>query len=175
MMALADKIKGMGKAKHNDKSPGARSGSKDSLSSGSDSSGRIGRRKSKHDRQIPPEPVQQNPHGEYPHQEAEPPMTAHNLARANRRVQKLEWDERLAEEAEGYAKRLAKYGKLEHSGIEVQGENLFVGPEGADYVTAVQAWLGEEKKYGGEKVGESDNFEEWAQFCKSPVTESHSR
>ena len=89
----------------------------------------------------------------------------HNLARANKSSRKLEWDNRLADDAAAYAQELAESGKLEYSGIENQGENVFLSDhDDAKFEDAVQSWLNGEKKYSGEKVGEGDNFEEWRQF-----------
>ena len=117
-------------------------------------------------RVIPPEPVQQNPDGGLSSDhEAEAPLQAHNLARVNKRCTMLEWDTRLAKEAESYAERLASIGRLEHSGIEAQGENLFTSSNDVRYEDAVSRWLDEEKKYNGEKVGEG-TFEDWENFCK---------
>ncbi|KAK5170293.1 uncharacterized protein LTR77_004880 [Saxophila tyrrhenica] len=121
-------------------------------------SGRRERRTSKAaERVIPPEPVQQQPDGELTSTEASPALTAHNLARANKMVPKLSWDDRLAHDAESYAKILASTGKLEHSGNEVQGENLYMTTaEDAKFEDAIGQWMNEEKNYHGEKIGEGD-------------------
>lgn len=92
-------------------------------------------------------------------------MQMHNLARANKQCRKLEWDDKLAKEAEEYAKTLAKKQKMEHSGVEGQGENLYMSSGNAELDHAVEAWLGEEKAYSGEKVGEGD-FAKWGHFCE---------
>lgn len=119
-----------------------------------------------HGRVIPPEPVQQQPDGELTSAEADPAVTAHNLARANKMVPKLQWDDRLAHDAQTYAKTLASTGKLEHSGNEVQGENLFVTERGdAKFEDAVLEWMRGETQYSGEKIGEGSS-EEYEYFCE---------
>ena len=133
-------------------------------SSGSESSGNA-RRGSPTGRVIPPEPVQQRPDGEFHDNEAAPALQAHNLSRASKMSKKLEWDDRLASDAEAWAQQLAEIGELEHSEIENQGENIFMIDGDAKYEDAVQNWLNGEKKYSGERVGEV-NFEEWGQFGK---------
>lgn len=57
---------------------------------------------------------------------------------------------------------------MEHAGIDGQGENLYMSTGDATYEQAVQAWLGEEKDYGGEKIGEGD-FTKWGHFCESCI------
>lgn len=92
-------------------------------------------------------------------------MQVHNLARANKRCNKLEWSPELAKEAEKYAQTLAEKEKMEHSGVQGQGENLYMSSGNAELDQAVQAWLEEEKAYGGEKIGEGD-FGKWGHFCE---------
>lgn len=124
-------------------------------------------RGSPHERQIPPEPVQQNPDGDFSHMDADPPLQVHNLARAMKNVKKLDWDTRLAHDAEVYAKSLASSGIVEHSGVEAQGENIFVTElDNGTFEYAVQKWMNEEKKYHGEKFGEG-NVHEYQNFSKS--------
>ena len=143
---------------------------KDKLSekrNGSNASSQNGSPKpSKNDRQIPPEPVQQKPHGVLTDAEAEPALQAHNLARASKNNPKLEWDARLAEQAEEYAKELAERGVLEHSQTENQGENLYTCMGDAHFDDAVNEWLKEEKKYKGEDA-EEHNIGEWGHWGKS--------
>lgn len=119
------------------------------------------------ERVIPPEPIQQRPDGGELHStEVEPALRAHNLARANKMVPKLEWDDRLAHDAESYAKLIAATGVLEHAGQEAQGENLFVKTgDDVKYEEAVKSWMGEEQSYHGEVVGEGD-LDQWRHFCK---------
>jgi len=53
----------------------------------------------------------------------------------------------------------------QHSGVDGQGENLFMSTGDASYEQAVQSWLDEEKDYHGEKIGEGD-FSEWGHFSQ---------
>jgi hypothetical protein len=116
---------------------------------------------------IPLEPVQQDPDGEFTATDAEvePALQAHNLARASKMSTPLEWDDRLVKYAQSHAQKLAETGKLEHSGVEDQGENLYMSDGNADLEDAVQDWLNDEKKYDGEKIGEGD-FKDWDNFCQ---------
>lgn len=122
-------------------------------------------RKSVSDRVIPPEPVQLAANPDLSRAQTEAPLQLHNLARANRRSKKLEWDEDLARAAQGHAETLAKTGILEHSGVGAEGENLYVGGQDATYEDAIDSWLNEEKKYHGEAIGEG-NLSDWQHFCK---------
>lgn len=123
------------------------------------------RRSSQHNRVIPPEPVQEKPEGDFTYHEVEPALQKHNLARANKGSKKLVWDDRLMRKAEAYAQKLAQIGQLEHSGVEDEGENLFMSSENADLEAAVESWLREEKQYTGQIVA-GGNFEDGANFCK---------
>lgn len=126
------------------------------------------RRRSEQQDRIPPEPVQQRPDGGELHgPEAGPALQAHNLARANKMVPKLEWDDRLAHDAETYAKLLASTGVMEHAGQEAQGENLFVtNAIDVTFEGAVKSWIAGEQKYKGEAIGEGGDMSEWEQFSK---------
>lgn len=130
-------------------------------------------------RVIPPEPVQAMPEGEDNSGEAEPALQTHNLARANKNVQKLEWDGRLARDAKEYAEMLASTGKLEHSTNETQGENLFVtSAVDATYDDAVLAWMKEQTEYRGEVIGMDaspyENFSKfWLPLAGLSVTDIH--
>jgi hypothetical protein len=118
------------------------------------------------DRVIPPEPVQQQPDPELTSAEAGPALQAHNLARADKMSPKLEWDDRLARDAQTYAKTLASTGVLEHSGNEVQGENLYVTTsEDAKYEDAVVGWMKEETSYNNEIIGQGD-LSQYGHFSK---------
>lgn len=121
------------------------------------------RRSRQQSRVIPPEPVQEKPEGDPMLHEIQPALQKHNLARANKGSKKLEWDDRLMKEAEAYAQKLAQTGQLEHSGVEEEGENLFMSSQDANLETAVDSWLGEEKKYTGQIVAGAP-FEEGANF-----------
>ena len=122
-------------------------------------------RSSPNGRSIPPEPVQEMPHGDFTESDADPAMQAHNLARVSKQCNKLEWDPKLAKEALEFAEQLVDQNKMQHSGVEGQGENLFMSTGKALLEDAVQSWLDEEKKYHGEKIGEG-NFQDWGHFCE---------
>lgn len=123
------------------------------------------RRSSQANRVIPPEPVQEKPQGDFTHHEIGPALTAHNLARANKGSKKLEWDDRLMRDAEIHAQKLAQLGTLEPSGVEDEGENLFMSRDDATLEDAVKGWLSEEKKYTGQVVGGVD-LDDWGNFSK---------
>jgi hypothetical protein len=123
------------------------------------------RRSSQANRVIPPEPVQEKPEGDFTHHEIAPALSAHNLARATKGSKKLEWDDRLSRNAEAYAKHLAERRTLEPSGVEDEGENVFMSKEDATLEDAVQSWLSQEKKYTGQIVA-GGNFDDWGHFCK---------
>jgi uncharacterized protein YkwD len=117
-------------------------------------------------RQIPPEPVQEQPHGNLSQEGQDLALQTHNLARANKSCPSLKWSTQLAREAERYAQELADANEMKHSGIEGQGENLYMSSGNATFEDAIKSWLGEEKKYHGESVGEG-NFAEWGHYSKS--------
>ncbi|KAK3696067.1 Golgi-associated plant pathoproteinsis-related protein 1 [Vermiconidia calcicola] len=135
-------------------------------SSSSSSSGN-GNSKNSPDRIIPPEPCQQHPDGEPEEDDSEPALQAHNLARANKNVRKLQWDPGLAHDAKTYAGVLASTGRMSHSDSTAgAGENLYEATTAeAGLEDAVQSWLDEERKYGGEKVGEG-NLEDWGHYSQ---------
>lgn len=117
------------------------------------------------ERSIPPEPVQQAPHGDFSEKDAGPAMQVHNLARANKQCPRLDWSTDLAKEAQEYAQKLAEKEQMEHSGVQGQGENLFMSSGDAEFDQAVQSWMEEEKDYNGEKVGEGE-FQKWGHYCE---------
>ena len=159
MASLLSKAKAKlpGQEKETDKSAS-------SSTSNSSSPTRKSRKSSNADRVIPPEPVQQQTHGDFSQHDAERPLQLHNLARASRRCKKLEWSTDLAKEAEDYAQQLARTGKLEHDpNIGSEGENLFVSSGDATFEDAVDAWLNEEKNYDGEVIGKG-NMDDWHHF-----------
>ena len=123
----------------------------------------VRRRSSQQNRVIPPEPVQEKPEGDLMYHEREPALQKHNLARANKGSKKLIWDDRLTREAEAYAQKLAQTGQLEPSGVEDEGENLFMSSEAAELEDAVESWLNEEKTYTGQIVA-GGPFEDGANF-----------
>jgi hypothetical protein len=61
--------------------------------------------------------------------------------------------------------RLAKSRKLQHSGVEEHGENIFVSTEDVPLDEAVKSWLAEEKDYDGEKFGEGNSVK-YGHFSK---------
>lgn len=117
------------------------------------------------DKTIPPEPVQLATEGDFSLNEAEAPLQAHNLARANKRCKALKWDTKLAKDAAAYAELLARTGILEHSGIETAGENLYHDKGEATLEQAVDAWLRQETLYDGKAIGASESgLREWGDF-----------
>lgn len=90
-------------------------------------------------------------------------LHAHNSARSAKGCQELAWDPDLARDAAAYAQRLADKDRMEHAGVQGQGENLYMSTGDARFEQAVRSWLEEEQKYGGERVGEG-NFMEWGHF-----------
>ena len=74
-------------------------------------------------------------------------LDAHNRERRSLGLSDLKWSDDLAEDAEDWAKELAKTGTMKHSSQRKHGENLFFN--GAGRRTAaqmVQGWL-DEKQY----------------------------
>ncbi|KAI4190533.1 MAG: hypothetical protein LQ346_004909 [Caloplaca aetnensis] len=72
----------------------------------------------------------------------------------------LEWDDKLASNAQAYAQHLANAGKgLQHSDGDSrpgQGENLYWSKPNGSMADASQGWVNEVKNYSGEKIGEGD-------------------
>ena len=65
----------------------------------------------------------------------------HDRARDAARVARLAWDDRLAADALGYARVMARTGRFEHAAQQAQGENLWMGTRGAyRYDEMVRAW-----------------------------------
>lgn len=98
-------------------------------------------------------------------------LRVHNEARALKRLRPLLWDSTLAKHAEKYAAVLAAKKAMEHSGIDDEGENLFMSDGNAIMPDAVRAWLREEKDYHSELVGQGDP-QAYGHYSKS---ECHSR
>ncbi|KAK5113036.1 hypothetical protein LTR85_011058 [Meristemomyces frigidus] len=92
-------------------------------------------------------------------------IASHNNVRTQKGCRPLQWHDGLAHEAETYAQRRASMNKMQHSGAQGQGENLYMSTGDAPFEQAVQSWLGEEKKYRGEMIGEG-NFAEWGHFTQ---------
>lgn len=79
-------------------------------------------------------------------------LALHNEARAAARMPPLAWDEKLAEDAEDYARDLARRGVFEHSkqpnGPAAQGENLWTGTRGAyRYEEMARHWIDERRVF----------------------------
>lgn len=75
-------------------------------------------------------------------------LAAHNRERSAAGLPALAWDPALAAEAEGWARRLAAAGELEHSDGDEEGENLWLGTKGA-YAPEqmVGLWVEEKANY----------------------------
>ena len=69
-------------------------------------------------------------------------------------------------------RRLSKSRKLQHSGVEEHGENLFVSIEDVSYDHAVQSWLAQESDYDGEKFGEG-NAVKYGHYSKQNIPLRH--
>ncbi|KAI1097599.1 glycoside hydrolase family 128 protein [Jackrogersella minutella] len=87
-------------------------------------------------------------------------LDIHNNKRKTKGLKPLTWDNQLTKNAEGYAKHLAAIGKLEHSPGDQrpnQGENLAWASSSSTPLTmAANLWIGEEKNYHGEPIGQGD-------------------
>jgi hypothetical protein len=76
-------------------------------------------------------------------------LAAHNAERRKFGLPALEWDDRLAQEAQQWAAGLAHSGQLQHSSAEKRrgaGENLFIGTAGAYRVEAMIDFFLEERR-----------------------------
>ena len=74
-------------------------------------------------------------------------LRTHNLARQDVRAAPVAWNETLAAEALGWARQLAREGRMRHSGRVGHGENLWVGTRGAyTHAEMAQAWV-DERRY----------------------------
>lgn len=79
-------------------------------------------------------------------------LATHNAERAAMGIPPLQWNDRLAADARGWADELAKTGKFEHSpdtpGEEPQGENLWAGtPRAFSPEAMVRLWVSEKRDY----------------------------
>ncbi|KLE35531.1 CAP domain-containing protein [Aurantiacibacter luteus] len=78
-------------------------------------------------------------------------LAAHNAARAEAGTPPLEWNPRLAAEAQAWAEHLAEIGRMEHSDRDTRagvGENLWMGSAGrfgAEFM--VGAFVAERQHY----------------------------
>ena len=84
-------------------------------------------------------------------------LEAHNKFRAAHQVPPLTWSTALARDAEVWAKKIAKKGRLEHDDTK-DGENVFMvfGRE-IDGTDAVNSWYSEVKDYDFSKPGFQSN------------------
>ncbi|KAI0097262.1 glycoside hydrolase family 128 protein [Nemania sp. FL0031] len=93
-------------------------------------------------------------------QDQQKALNAHNDKRKAKGLKPLAWDNQLAQNATTYAKHLAQIGKLEHSSGDQrpnQGENLAWASASSDpLLMSANMWLGEEKNYHGEPIGQGD-------------------
>ena len=79
-------------------------------------------------------------------------LAAHNAERAALGIPPLQWNDRLAADARGWADELARSGKFEHSpdtpGEEPQGENLWAGtPRAFSPEAMIRLWVSEKRDY----------------------------
>lgn len=77
----------------------------------------------------------------------------------------LTWDDALANDAKKYAQYLADNKKFEHSGVQGQGENLFMSSGNATLTDASRAWLAEKPNYHGEKIPDG-NFGSYGHYTQ---------
>ena len=90
-------------------------------------------------------------------------LALHNRERASVGVPALVWNERLAAGAADWAARLGDSGALEHSGVEDEGENLWMGT--ADYYTIdamVGAWVAERRNFRSGRFPEVSRSGDWS-------------
>ena len=92
-------------------------------------------------------------------------LRIHNQGRLGKRLLPLQWDAKLAADAQKWAEHLAHdVGHMQHSTSDQRpnaGENLFwawasPGPYQDPYAHAAQSWMNEAAKYHGEKIGEGN-------------------
>jgi hypothetical protein len=85
-------------------------------------------------------------------------LAAHNAARAEVGVPAMHWDDRLAADAEPWARHLAQLGALVHSGPDRgAGENLWMGSHGYFAVEQmVGGWTAEKAAFRRARRWEDD-------------------
>ena len=77
-------------------------------------------------------------------------LAEHNLARDDAGVPRLKWSDRLAQDAQGWANRLAREGDLRHASdgdTDGAGENLWMGTAGYFGPESMVDTFVEEKRY----------------------------
>ena len=89
-------------------------------------------------------------------------LMAHNAERARLRQSPLIWSARLAENAEKWARTLAKTGAFEHAPQSMEGENLWAGTQG-DYSPEemVGFWIDEKKFFTAGKFPQVSSSGNW--------------
>jgi len=120
----------------------------------------------------PAAPAQSPATARYTARPASPPSLAersarllalHNQVRAAANVPPLAWDDRLAAGAQRWADELGNSGMLEHSGVEDEGENLWMGT--ADYYSLeamVGAWAEERRDYRPGRFPDVSRSGDWS-------------
>lgn len=92
-------------------------------------------------------------------------LAEHNAERVRVGSGPLIWSDRLARDAAVWARTLARTNSFEHApeGKEVQGENLWMGTQGA-YSTQdmVQLWISEKRLYQPRKFPDVSTSGVWA-------------
>ncbi|KAF2655817.1 PR-1-like protein [Lophiostoma macrostomum CBS 122681] len=97
-------------------------------------------------------------------------LDAHNAARAEVGTKDLVWDASLAADALAYAQTLASTGTFEHSGVEGQGENLYMQSNTDNpLLNAVNAFVSEKSEYDGGVITES-NYSHYTQVVWKDTT-----
>lgn len=94
-------------------------------------------------------------------------LDAHNAARADVGTSDLAWDAALAAAAQTYADTLAKSGSFEHSGVQDQGENLYMQSNAdSPLANAVKSFLEEKSSYSGQAISASNymGFGHYSEF-----------
>ncbi|KAF4448767.1 hypothetical protein F53441_7874 [Fusarium austroafricanum] len=99
-------------------------------------------------------------------------LRLHNAARKKVKVSALTWDSKLESSALSWAKKMAKNGKLSHSGGKDrpnQGENLAYAWASNGFKNPITAgtkgWLNEKKYYHGETIPKG-NFSDYGHYTQ---------
>jgi uncharacterized protein YkwD len=97
-------------------------------------------------------------------------LDAHNAARAEVGTKDLVWDTALVADALAYAQTLASSGTFQHSGVEGQGENLYMQSNTDNpLVNGVNAFISEKSEYDGGVITES-NYSHYTQCVWKDTT-----
>ena len=93
-------------------------------------------------------------------------LEVHNRERRAFGSPALVWDAGIAAQAAGYARDLARAGRLQHSakaGRPGQGENLWIGTRGAfPYAVMAQAWAAERQHFRPGRFPAVSTTQNWA-------------